>query len=103
LISVLCGAGSSIPNDAPDSHLSTPIRDLSLERVAALDIDPNVIEDAVHSATADRKPHYLAPWGSGEDGWYVRWAPLEASVWQGGLEVPNPEFSKFDAIVSTEV
>ncbi|KAG8726500.1 hypothetical protein FRC12_023344 [Ceratobasidium sp. 428] len=103
LLSVLCGPASSIPNDPPDSHLSTPIRDLFLQRVAALDVDPEVIDDAVHAATSDREPHYLAPWGSGEDGWYTRWAPLEASVWQGGLEVLNSEFYKFDAIVSTEV
>ncbi|KAG9128083.1 hypothetical protein FRC07_005225 [Ceratobasidium sp. 392] len=103
LLSALCSSASSIPSDPPDSHLSTPIRDLFLERVAALDIDPDVIDDAVHAATSNCEPHYLAPWGSGEDGWYIRWAPLEASVWQGGLEVLNSEFYKFDAIVSTEV
>lgn len=103
LLSALCGPASSVPNDPQDSHLSSPVRDLSLERVAGLDIDPAVIDDAVNAATYDREPHYLAPWGSGEDGWYIRWAPLEVSVWQGQLEVPNPEFYGFDAIVSTEV
>lgn len=71
--------------------------------MAALDIDPAVIDDAVNAATYDREPHYLAPWGSGEDGWYIRWAPLEVSVWQGRLEISNPQFYGFDAIVSTEV
>ncbi|KAG9102432.1 hypothetical protein FS749_000022 [Ceratobasidium sp. UAMH 11750] len=103
LLSALCGSASSIPNDVPDSHLSTPIRDLFVERVAALDVDPQVIDDAVHVATTEREPHYLAPWGSGEDGWYIRWASMETGVWQGGLEVLNSEFYGFDAIVSTEV
>lgn len=103
LLSVLCTSASSVPNDPQDSHLSSPIRDLNLERVAALDVDPAVIDDAVDAATCIREPHYLAPWGSGEDGWYIRWAPLVVSVWQGQLEVPNPEFCGFDAIVSTEV
>ncbi|QRV89701.1 methyltransferase domain protein [Ceratobasidium sp. AG-Ba] len=103
LLHAVCGPASSIPSDVPDSHLSTPINDLFLQRVAALDVDPAVIEDAVYAATSDRKPHYLAPWGSGEDGWYIRWSPLEVSVWEGSLAVINPEFSGFDAIVSTEV
>ncbi|QRV75005.1 methyltransferase domain protein [Ceratobasidium sp. AG-Ba] len=103
LLHAVCGPASSVPSDVPDSHLSTPINDLFLQRVAALDVDPEVIEDAVYAATSDREPHYLAPWGSGEDGWYIRWAPLEVSVWEGSLGVINPEFSGFDAIVSTEV
>jgi hypothetical protein len=71
--------------------------------VAALDIDPDVIQEAAHAATDERKPHYLAPWGSGEDGWYIRWAQLEVAVWLGRLQDPNPSFHGFDAIVSTEV
>jgi hypothetical protein len=103
LLQALCNPASGIPNDAQDKHLTSPIRDLSLTRVAALDVDPSVMEDAAHAATYDRQPHYLAPWGSGEDGWYIRWAPLEVALWLGRLEVLNPSFYGFDAIVSTEV
>lgn len=103
LLNALCNPATSVPNEPPDKYLTTPIRDLSLTRVAALDIDPSVIQDAAHAATFDREPHYLAPWGSGEDGWYVRWAPLEVAVWLGRLEVTNSSFYGFDAIVSTEV
>ncbi|CCO31717.1 Small RNA 2'-O-methyltransferase [Rhizoctonia solani AG-1 IB] len=99
LLSVLCKPASTIPND---SSLE-PGRDLDLTRVAALDIDPDVIQEAAHAATDERKPHYLAPWGSGEDGWYIRWAQLEVAVWLGRLQDPSPSFHGFDAIVSTEV
>ncbi|KEP53059.1 small RNA 2'-O-methyltransferase [Rhizoctonia solani 123E] len=99
LLNVLCKPAATIPND----NSSEPGRDLDLPRVAALDIDPDAIQEAVRSATEDRHPHYLAPWGSGEDGWYIRWAPLDVAVWLGRLQDLNPTFYEFDAIVSTEV
>ncbi|KAJ1307858.1 hypothetical protein OPQ81_001938 [Rhizoctonia solani] len=99
LLSVLCKPASSIPNDGS----SEPGRDLDLTRVAALDIDPDVIQEAAQAATQDLQPHYLAPWGSGEDGWYIRWAKLDVAVWLGRLQDLNPTFHGFDAIVSTEV
>ncbi|CAE6417661.1 unnamed protein product [Rhizoctonia solani] len=99
LLNVLCKPTSTIPND----NSLEPGRDLDLTRVAALDIDPVDIQEAAQAATYDRKPHYLAPWGSGEDGWYIRWAQLHVAVWLGRLQDPNPTFHGFDAIVSTEV
>ncbi|KAF8699149.1 O-methyltransferase, partial [Rhizoctonia solani] len=99
LLGVLCKSASGVPND---SSLE-PGRDLDLTRVSALDIDPDVIQEAAHAAIDERKPHYLAPWGSGEDGWYIRWAQLEVAVWLGRLQDINPTFYEFDAIVSTEV
>ncbi|KII85179.1 hypothetical protein PLICRDRAFT_45333 [Plicaturopsis crispa FD-325 SS-3] len=38
-----------------------------------------------------------------EDEDVVRWEPLEAKIWKGGLEVFNPAFMDFECIVSTEV
>lgn len=99
LLSVLSKPTSCIPND--DS--SEAGRELDLTRVAALDIDPDVVQEAAQAATQDRQPHYLAPWGSGEDGWYIRWAKLDVAVWLGRLQDPNPTFHGFDVIVSTEV
>ncbi|KAG8712212.1 hypothetical protein FRC11_000720 [Ceratobasidium sp. 423] len=99
LLNVLCKPASSIPSD----NSLEPGRDLDLTRVAALDIEPDAIQDAAQAAIQDRHPHYLAPWGSGEDGWYIRWAELEVAVWLGRLQDPNPTFHGFDAIVSTEV
>jgi small RNA 2'-O-methyltransferase len=32
-----------------------------------------------------------------------RWEPLEANVWQGGLEAFNPQFVDVECIVATEV
>ena len=34
---------------------------------------------------------------------YIRWEPLEAKIWYGGLEFVNPEFVDVECIVSTEV
>ncbi|CAE6512003.1 unnamed protein product [Rhizoctonia solani] len=99
LLNVLCKPAAAIPNDTS----SEPGRDLDLTRVAALDIDPDVIQEAAQAATQDRHPHYLSPWGSGEDGWYIRWAELDVAVWLGRLQDLNPTFHGFDAIVSTEV
>ncbi|KZT73624.1 hypothetical protein DAEQUDRAFT_703337 [Daedalea quercina L-15889] len=35
--------------------------------------------------------------------WQTRWEPLEAQIWEGGLEVVNPTFIGVECIVATEV
>ncbi|KAF8753364.1 O-methyltransferase [Rhizoctonia solani] len=57
-----------------------PGRDLDLTRVSALDIDPDVIQEAAHAAIDE-----------------------QVAVWLGRLQDINPTFYEFDAIVSTEV
>ena len=35
-------------------------------------------------------------------GW-TRFEPLDVSIWEGGLQVPNPAFKAIECIVATEV
>ena len=68
------------------------IANLHCTNIQGLDISSSDLEYAVLGTTPPQS-----------DRQHVRWEPLEAKIWHGGLESVNPAFVNVECIVSTEV
>jgi len=72
---------------------------MHIKEVFAIDISPYDLQEAIE-ITSPRPPPTCSGLLSHVN---LRWEPTTVKIWQGGLEVFNPEFVDIECIVSTEV
>ncbi|KAF8903624.1 hypothetical protein CPB85DRAFT_1226344 [Mucidula mucida] len=87
------------PTSPNFNSASDPIPNLHPHKIAGLDISERDLQFAIDAVSPPMESPVVNSYMTAP----VRWEPLVATIWKGGLQVINEEFVNTECIVSSEV